>query len=262
MGKTILALGAMAAMAAVLGGCAGFVRERIYRPDPIVAAPQWAGEAPQETSVVTADGLRLSGWYWPPARGEGEILVFFHGNGGNRDTAAARAEPLRSGGRGLLIADYRGYSGNPGNPSERGLIMDGEAFLDHARRLHPKAKIYLFGWSMGGAVALQLAARHRVDGVVTLGTFARLADVAPAFTRPFLPDRFDNLALIARVQAPVFLFHGTEDRIVPFEHAAQLERASGGGARVVAVRGAGHHFDFSTIAGAVWNVLHGNAPTP
>jgi len=251
---------ALAAAGAALGGCAGLVRDRIYRPEPIVAAPRWAGGAPQEASVVTADGLRLRGWYWAPAPGEDQILVFFHGNGGNRDSAALRAEPLRRGGRGLLIADYRGYSGNPGRPSERGLIMDGEAFLNHARRLHPQGRIYLFGWSMGGAVALQLASRHRVDGVVTLGTFARLADVAPAVARPFLPDRFDNLAAVARVEVPVFLFHGTEDRIVPFEQAALLERASGGRARPVTVQGAGHHPDFSTIAAAVWNVLEGGPP--
>lgn len=258
MNKTWIAAIATAAMS--LGGCAGFVRDRIYRPEPIVAAPAWRGEAPRAVSVRTADGLTLRGWYWAPAAGQADILVFFHGNGGNRDTAAQIAEPLRENGHGLLIADYRGYSGNPGRPSEPGLFADGKAFLDLARRLQPNGKAYLFGWSMGGAVALELASREPVNGVVTLGAFARLADVAPGLSRPFLPDRFDKLAAISRVSAPLFLFHGTEDRIVPYDHAARLKAASGGRATVVTLRGAGHHLDFGTIAPVVWRALEGRGP--
>jgi uncharacterized protein len=252
----------MAAAAVGLGGCAGFVRDRIYKPEPITASPAWPGEAPREVSARTADGLTLRGWYWPPAEGQIDILVFFHGNGGNRDTAARVAWPLREGGRGLLIADYRGYSGNPGRPSERGLFADGKAFLDLARQLQPRGKVYLFGWSMGGAVALELAVRERVDGVVTLGTFSRLADVAPGIARPFLPDRFDNLGAIARVDEPVYLFHGTDDAIVPYANAARLKQASGGRATVVTLRGAGHHLDFRSIAPTVWRALEGRGPPP
>jgi fermentation-respiration switch protein FrsA (DUF1100 family) len=253
-------LGLVVALAVTLGGCAGFVRERIYKPEPITAAPSWSGEAPRAVSVRTADGLTLRGWYWAPAAGQQDILVFFHGNGGNRDTAAQVAEPLRRSGRGLLVADYRGYSGNPGRPSERGLFADGKAFLDLARRLQPGGRTYLFGWSMGGAVALELASREPVDGVVTLGTFTRLADMAPGVTRPFLPDRFYNLATIAKVKAPVYLFHGTHDGIVPYAHAARLKAASGGRATVVTLTGAGHHLDFSTIEQHVWRALERRGP--
>lgn len=251
---------AVLALAMALGGCAGFVRDRIYRPEPLTRAPAWTGEQPRDVSVTTADGLTLRGSYWPPADGRNDILVFFHGNGGNRDTAARIAEPLRRGGHGLLIADYRGYSGNPGRPSERGLIADGKAFLDLARTLQPGGRTYLFGWSMGGAVALELAAREPVDGVVTLGAFTRLRDVAPGISRGFLPDRFDNLAAIQRVRAPVFLFHGDHDAVVPYDHARQLQAASGGRAVIVTLRGAGHHFDFSAIAGTVREALEGRGP--
>ena len=249
-------------LAAMLGGCAGIARDRIYQPEALTAAPAWTGEAPRQVSVQTADGLTLRGWYWAPRAGRRDIVVFFHGNGGNRDTAARLAEPLHRDGRGLLIADYRGYSGNAGSPSEQGLFADGKAFLDEARRLQPDGKVFLFGWSLGGAVALDLAARERVDGVVTLGAFSRLADVAPGVARPFLPDRFDNLAAISRVTAPVYLFHGTNDETVPYAHAARLREASGGRATVVTLTGAAHHIDFASIADVVWRAFDGRGPPP
>jgi hypothetical protein len=257
MKKTLLAL---VAATSLLAGCAGFVRERIYKPAPITGAVAWPGEAPRQVTARTADGLDLNGYYWPPQPGSTDILVFFHGNGGNRDIAALVAEPLRRSGKGLLVASYRGYGGNPGRPSEAGLFADGAAFLALARRLQPGARLFLVGWSMGGAVALEMAGREPVDGVVTIGTFTRLADVAPAIARGFLPDRFDNLAAIKRVQAPVFLFHGTADAIVPYGHAARLRAASGNRATVVTLNNRGHHFDFAGIAPYVWRALEGQGP--
>jgi uncharacterized protein len=253
----------LVAAASVLAGCAGLVRERIYRPEPIAAeAPSWPGIAPREVTAQTEDGLSLRGYYWPPSNGSDDILVFFHGNGGNRRTAAQIAQPLSEGGRGVLVACYRGYGDNPGQPSEAGLFADGAAFAALARRLHPRGKLYLFGWSMGGAVALELAGRIPVDGVATFGTFTRLADVAPGIAGPFLPDRFDNVAAIRRIEAPVFLFHGDQDAVVPYAHAARLRDASNGRATVVTVRGGGHQPGLNSLAPIVWRALEGRGPPP
>lgn len=249
------------AAALMVAGCAGMVRERIYRPVPIAAdQPAWRGAAPQAVTARTADGLVLNGYYWPPAGGSRDILVFFHGNGGNRQTAALIAEPLTRHGSGVLVASYRGYGDNPGRPSEAGLFADGAAFVALARRRQPDGRLYLFGWSLGGAVALELAGRMPVDGVATLGAFSRLADAAPAASRPFLPDRFDNLAAIGRVTAPVYLIHGTQDAIIPFAHAERLRAASGDRATIITMRGGGHHPDFAELAATVWQALEGRGP--
>lgn len=242
--------------ASALTGCTGLVRDRIYKPVATADTPvTFAAEAPDSVSATTADGLRLQGFYWPPAPGNNTVIVYFHGNGYNQLVGARRAEPLRGGGKGVLVASYRGYGGNPEKPSEEGLLTDADAWLAKARELAPSARLYLFGHSLGGAVALEMAARHPVAGVATLGTFTRLADLAPAIARGLLPDRFDNLRSIQRVRAPVVLIHGTQDQIVPFAAAAKLQQASGGRAPVVFLPGAGHHVPLERLPPSVWTML-------
>ena len=127
---------------------------------PMVAAAlaetavQFAGEAPQDVNASTADGLDLAGYYWPAKAGNDTLVVYFHGNGYNQLVGAARAEPLRKGGHGVLVASYRGYGDNPGVPSEEGLFADAEAWMAEARELAPGADVYLFGHSLGVALKL------------------------------------------------------------------------------------------------------------
>jgi fermentation-respiration switch protein FrsA (DUF1100 family) len=251
MRNTIMAA---ALLATALGGCAGTIRERIYRPSAIAAMPVWQGRAPEAVTATTADGLALKGWYWP-GEADKPLLIFFHGNGGNRDTAAKAAEAFAADGHGVLVADYRGYGDNPGKPDEAGLFADGEAFVALARRLQPRGRLFLFGWSLGGAVALEMGARHPVDGVVTYGAFARLANMAPAVARGMLPDRFDNEAAVRRAQAPVLLLHGTADEVVPFAEGEKLKAAAVDKAIFYPVEGAGHHLPFGQISARVWAAL-------
>src|SRR5688500_13960449 len=89
------------AAAMILASCASPVHSRIYRPEPMPASVSWTGPAPDEVTATTADGLSLRGYYWPPQTAGGDLILFFHGQSGNRYTAAHRAAPLASGG-GLL----------------------------------------------------------------------------------------------------------------------------------------------------------------
>jgi len=251
-----------AAVLLTLGGCAQTIRDRVFLPSAMAPAPSW--ERPPETvSVVTSDGITLQGLYWAPQAGHRDVVVYFHGNGGNLHRDGAYAAPLARDGRGLLMTSYRGYSGHAGRPSEAGLSADADAFVAEARRRIPAGgKLYLFGHSLGGAVALDLASRSPVAGVATLGAFASLSDMAPRIVRGMLPDRFDNRRAISRLGVPTTLFHGTADRVVPFAAAAELETAARGRATVVPLQGGGHHPPMERLAPMVWQAFQATNPPP
>lgn len=239
------------ALLLVLPGCASTVRQRIYLPEPLPEARSWSGTEPQDVSVTTDDAVLLRGYYWPPAASDGEVILFFHGQSGNRYAAAQMAAPLAKDG-GVLVASYRGYGDNAGSPTEAGLVADGRAFLKLARALAPSSRIYIFGYSLGAAVALRTAANENVAGVITLGAFTSLPDVAPRYARGVLPDRFDNRAAIARVTAPILILHGTADEVVPFASAGELRAAAPHGARLLRIEGAPHYPDLEQLAPVIW----------
>ncbi len=256
MMRKFVGLGLLCGLAVTVTGCAGFIRDRIYQPSDIVAAPVWRDRAPVEIAVQTEDGITLTGLYWEPVAPQRDIIVYFHGNGGSLYRDASRAEPLAAGGRGVLMTSYRGFSGHAGRPTQAGLFADAHAYTDFARsRLPAGGRLYLFGHSLGGAVALAEAGRRPVDGVATLGAFTRLADAAPGIVRGVLPDRYDNLALIRRPGPPAVLFHGTEDAIIPFAHGERLAAAGGVRVRFVPLQGGGHHVDMNRLAPLVWQNL-------
>jgi alpha-beta hydrolase superfamily lysophospholipase len=133
-----LAASALIAAALSVGGCFNPVSSKLYQPAPLAAAPlNWSGRAPIAVTARTVDGLALTGWFWAPEQPHDDVLLFLPGRAGNRDIAAKQAEAFAAGGRGVLVASYRGYGDNPGKPDESGLYRDGAAFADLARTLRP-----------------------------------------------------------------------------------------------------------------------------
>ena len=244
-----------------LAGCAGLIREKVFDTEgsarKVIADPVWPGRVPERIEAHTADGLTLRGWYWPAQDDRKDLILFFHGRGGNADLAARMAEPLIHDGRGLLIADYRGFGDNPGVPKEKRLFRDGDAFSALARQLAPDARLTIFGYSLGSAVAIDQAVKQKPALLVTLGAFARLKSVSPDYAKPFLPDEFDNLGAAQRLVSPWLILHGTADETVPFANAGRLQGAAAAGSKLVPLPGVGHRTDFATLAPIIWRAMDG-----
>ena len=240
-----------------LSGCAQIIRDRVFLPSVMAEAPAWSRQ-PETITVTTSDGVTLHGLYWAPQGQHRDVVVYFHGNGGNLFRDGAYAEPLARDGHGLLMTSYRGYSGHGGRPTEVGLSADADAFVAEAhRRLPPGGRLYVFGHSLGGAIALGGASRWPISGVATLGTFGSLSDLAPRLVRGVMPDRFDNRQAIRRIRVPITLFHGTSDATVPFSAAAELNAAAAGRVTVVPLEGGGHHPSMERLAPLVWQAFQG-----
>ena len=211
--------------------------------------PNGTGPPPGDIQVETSDGLRLPGYYWAPSQPGRDIIVVFHGRRFDAGRMASYVQRLAADGRGVLVASYRGFSGNPGNPTEAGLVRDAQAFYRYARaRAGPGGRVYAFGHSLGGAVAIQLAAREDLAGLITLATFSDLARAAPGYAEWFIPDEWESLAALALVEEPVLLIHGADDDYVEPAHARRLFAAVCSGATLSVIAGVRHRPNFRLVA--------------
>lgn len=212
-------------------------RNLMYVPGAPPPPPAEIGLA--EMAPVTArsaDGLELMSWY-APAGSNRPTVLYFHGNAGNFAHRAGKAASFLARGLGVLLAGYRGFNGNPGQPTEAGLYADGRAALAwlEGRGVLPE-DIVLYGESLGTGIATKLAvelaaAGTPVRGVVLEAPYLSMA-VAAQGHYPWLPakwlvrDRYDNRARIAEIAAPLLVLHGRLDRVVPVAHGEALLAAA------------------------------------
>ncbi len=209
----------------------------------LTATPADIGLRYQTVELVTADGQTLHGW-WLPRQSARATLLFFHGNAGNISHRLDSLEIFHDLGLQVLIFDYRGYGQSSGKPSEAGMYHDARAawrWLTDERRIAPE-KIVLFGRSMGGAVASELAAQVAPAALIVESTFSSVPDVA-AEIYWWLPVRllarlqFNAADHIARTTLPVLIVHSRDDEIIPFDNAHRLQKAAGRRATLLEISG-------------------------
>ncbi|MDH3236515.1 MAG: alpha/beta hydrolase [Alphaproteobacteria bacterium] len=224
-----LLISVVGAYAVIAGLMFALQRKLIYRPDRTRSSPAAAG-APEMAPVEyeTADGLRLTSWLAAPRASQGPLLVYLQGNAGSIADRADKVRPFLASGIGVLLVSYRGYGGNPGRPSETGLLNDGRAALDHLVHIGiAPDRTILYGESLGSGVAVALAAERPLGALVLEAPFTSIVDVA-ASAYPWLPvrfamiDRFNSLARIKLVGAPKLILHGERDSTVPVHLGRRL----------------------------------------
>ena len=228
-------------MSAILGGVIAiylallallFVMQRrllfvpnTQRPDLADAA---LGPKMRPIEIATVDGLRLLAWYQPPAGNPGALMLYLHGNAGHIGNRSDRVRPYLEAGFGVLLAEYRGFGGNPGRPSEAGFYCDARAALDFLAQQGVAARrIVLYGESLGTGVAVQMAIEREYGALVLEAPYTSVAAVAQSRywmfpVRSLVLDRFDSLSKIGRVRCPVFVMHGERDQVIPIRYGREL----------------------------------------
>ena len=192
-----------------------------------------AGLKFEDAWFQSADGTRLHGWY-VPTKNPRAVVLFCHGNAGNITHRASILDVLqRHIGASTLIFDYRGYGRSEGKPNEAGVLADARAarrWLAQREKI-AEADIVLMGESIGGAVAVDLAARDGARALVLESTFNNLPDVA-AYHYPWLPvrwamrTRLDSAAKIGNYHGPLLQSHGDADTTVPLRFGQRLHEAA------------------------------------
>ena len=241
----------VAGYVALVGGMYVFQRNMLYVPNNTPPSPVASGVPEMEVvTLQTADGLELLSWYRRPDSNR-PTIVYLHGNGGHIGYRGARVRPYLDTGMGLLLVGYRGYGGNPGSPNEEGLYSDGRAAMSFlATKGIPPERTVLFGESLGSGVAVHIAAEQArasrpVGAVVLEAPLSSAADVGAhhypwAPVRWLMKDRFESKDKIAEIAAPVFIYHGEEDRVVPIRFGRALFDAANEPKESLWIPGAGH----------------------
>lgn len=206
-------------------------------------------------SKVSAGPVRLHG-LWLAAdrpRADSPVLLYLHGARWNVAGSAGRIRRLQELGFSVLAIDYRGFGKSTSIlPSEDMAYEDARAAWDWLASRHPQRPRYIFGHSLGGAIAIDLAARvDDEQGTIVEGTFTSIPDVASSFRWGWLPvgplitQRFESVNKVARIGSPLLVVHGSDDRLIPSDLGRRLYEAAAGRKRFMLVEGGSHH---STMA--------------
>lgn len=215
----------------------------------------------RDVLLRTRDGEKLHCWFFP-VPGKSPVLLFCHGNAGNISHRIENVERLVQRGISVFLLSYRGYGKSTGRPSEKGIYLDGLAAYDYLTETEriPPNRIAIFGRSLGGAVAIEVALQREVKCIVTESTFTSLRDMSKtmfpwALFSPFIPNHYDNGTKIATLSVPKLIVHGKNDEIVPFRIGEKLFTLAKDKKKFLAIEGAGHNDTYIVGGTAYFNEI-------
>ena len=199
-----------------------FQRNLLYHP----SENNYAGDdlivQIEEVKIETSDGIKLLSWLHKKDLKRFKTIIFFHGNAGSLKNRIHKLNHFKDMDINFLIISWRGFSGNQGKPSEKGLYLDGKSAIEWLNKKGViNEDIILYGESLGTAVATHLSQNNNFAGVILESPFismtAAAKNVYPYFPIKFLlKDKYESDKKIKNLKSPILIMHGEADKIVPF----------------------------------------------
>ena len=196
--------------------------------------------------LITKDNIRVTAWFKKP-KPKQKILLFFHGNAGNLGNRANKFKVFsENSDYGILAISYRGYAASEGKPSEAGLLIDAEAATDFLfKQGYNNKDIILYGESLGTGIAIRHALKVKPFALILEAPYSSIANIAKR-SYWYLPvdlllkDRFDSYKYVSKITAPIIIFHGNKDRIVPYAEGKLLYSYINSRKKFITIENAGH----------------------
>jgi fermentation-respiration switch protein FrsA (DUF1100 family) len=207
-------------------------RMLLFHPDKNLEAPQAYGLSDfEEVFITSADGLKLQLWYRAANPGF-PTIAYFHGNAHNISGRAAIYEALAAGGFGVAALSYRGYGKSEGSPTEQGLYTDARAVMAFLKEKNiTPERTALYGESLGTGVAVHIATEYPISMLVLQAPYISVEDRASELysfvpVKLMIKDKFRSIDKIKNVKAPLVLFHGERDNVIPAKHGRAIFEAA------------------------------------
>ena len=227
--KILAILAALLGIPAVIFGYVRYLeKSAVFFPGrEVQGTPRDLGLEYQDIIITVEDNLKINAWFVPAAPARYAVLLC-HGNAGNISTRLEKIRLLHSLGLSVFIFDYRGYGRSQGSPTEAGVYADAQAAYEYLTQDLglPSQKIIIYGESLGGAVAVELAGKAGSAGLILESTFSSGKDMA-RLLYPFLPGfifsvKFDSLDKVGDISVPKLFIHSSDDEIVPLSLSRKL----------------------------------------
>ncbi len=231
----------------VMMGLVMFQQKLIFRPEKLDAAYRFSFEQPfKELNFKREDDALLNALYFTVPDPKG-VILYFHGNQGSLKRWGVIASSLTKYGYNVLVMDYRGYGKSTGMVSELNLQNDARFFYKELLQQFPQDQIIVYGRSLGTHFATLVASENKPQRLILESPFTTMMDVAQA-RFPILPVKyflkfpFNSSQCIEKLSCSLTIFHGTDDKVVPYRLGRQLfEQAAGTDKTLITVPGGAHN---------------------
>ncbi len=211
-----------------IGGFFFFIQRSMIFPAPNVNLPNPLPANVEHVQLKEGYALLLSPS--KPSDTPSPLLVLAHGNAGSAVSLMHQMSEMRQAGFYVLLLEYPGYAGAPGSPSLKSIERSAlEAFDRITKRNYiDDTRVVVYGRSIGGGAATLIAKQRPIAALGLESSFAKFSELVSekGFPSFLLRDRFDNEAVVSELSAPIFLYHGSNDKIIPIHHSEKLSQVA------------------------------------